>query len=103
MVDPKRNPLSGFLEIDETTIKRRTRNDPPAGGRGRSHEGKLLIAGAVEIVGDGPGRIRLAQVRDNLADSLHAFIGTATAPGAAAKTDGWSAYPGAPKSSTTPM
>ena len=97
MVDPDRNPLSGLLEIDETTINHRTRNDPPAGGRGRSHEGKLLIAGAVEIVGDGPGRIRLAQVRDYSADSLHAFIGTATAPGAVAKTDGWSAYPGAPK------
>ncbi len=96
MVDPERNPLSGLLEIDETTINHRTRNDPPAGGQGRSHEGKLLIAGAVEIVGQGPGRIRLAPVRDYSAASLHAFIGTATAPGAVARTDGWSAYAGAP-------
>ncbi len=97
MVDPDRNPLSGLMEIDETTINHRTRNDPPAGGRGRSHQGKLLIAGAVEIFGDGPGRIRLAAVRDYSADSLHGFIETAAAPGAVAKTDGWSAYPGAPK------
>ena len=96
MADPGRNPLSGLVEIDETTINHRTRNDPPAGGPGRSHEGKLLIAGAVEIVGRGPGRIRLAHVRDYSADSLHAFIGTTTAPGAVARTDGWSAYPGAP-------
>ncbi len=102
MVDPDRNPLSGLLEIDETTINHRTRNDPPAGGRGRSHQGKLLIAGAVEIVGDGPGRIRLVAVRDYSADSLHGFIETAAAPGAIAKTDGWSAYPGTPKVSHDP-
>ncbi len=96
MVDPERNPLSGLVEIDETTINHRTRNDPPAGGPGRSHEGKLLIAGAVEIVGRGPGRIRLAHVRDYSAGSLHPFIGTTTAPGTVARTDGWSAYPGAP-------
>ncbi len=102
MVDPDRNPLFGLLEIDETTINHRTRNEPPAGGRGRSHQGKLLIAGAVEIVGDGPGRIRLAAVRDYSADSLHGFIETAAAPGAVAKTDGWSAYPGAPKVSHDP-
>ncbi len=96
MVDPERNPLSGLVEIDETTINQRTRNDLPAGGHGRSHEGKLAIAGAVEIVGQGPGRIRLAPVRDYSADSLHAFIENATAPGAVARTDGWSAYAGAP-------
>ena len=96
MVDPERNPLSGLVEIDETTINHRTRNDPPAGGPGRSHEGKLLIAGAVEIVGRGPGRIRLAHVRDYSAGSLHPFIATTTAPGTVARTDGWSAYPGAP-------
>jgi len=94
MVDPERNPLSGLVEIDETTINHRTRNDPPAGGPGRSHEGKLLIAGAVEIVGRGPGRIRLAHVRDYSAGSLHPFIATTTAPGTVARTDGWSAYPG---------
>ena len=96
MVDPERNSLSGLVEIDETTINHRTRSDPLAGGSGRSHEGKLLIAGAVEIVGQGPGRIRLAHVQDYSAGSLHAFIGTTTALGTVARTDGWSAYPGAP-------
>ncbi len=96
MVDPERNPLTGLIEIDETAINHRTRSDPPAGGSGRSHQGKLLIAGAVEVVGPGPRRIRLAHVRDYSADSLHGFIATAAAPGAVAKTDGWSAYAGAP-------
>ena len=70
MVDPERNPLSGLVEIDETTINHRTRNDPLAGGPGRSHKGKLLIAGTAKIVGQGPGRIRLAHVRDYSAGSL---------------------------------
>jgi hypothetical protein len=35
-------------------------------------------------------------VSDYSADSLHPLIAGNLAPGAAAKTDGWSAYPGAP-------
>ena len=53
MVAPERNPLTGLIEIDETTIHHRTKEDPPAGGQGRSHDAKLLIAGAVEIKGQG--------------------------------------------------
>ena len=46
MVDSDRNPLSGLVEIDETSIRHRTGNG--AVGRGRSHKGKLMIVGAVE-------------------------------------------------------
>jgi hypothetical protein len=35
-------------------------------------------------------------VSDYSSDSLHPFIAANLAPGATAKTDGWSAYPGAP-------
>ena len=53
---PGRSPLSGLVEVDETAIPHRTKDDPPAGGQGRSHDGKMLVAGAVEIpVGNGPG------------------------------------------------
>jgi hypothetical protein len=46
--------------------------------------------------GQNPRR-RLAQLPDYSAASLHAFLKTNLAPGAAAKTDdGWSGYPGAP-------
>lgn len=55
MVDPHRSPLSGLVEVDETAIAYRTHDDPPAAGRGRRHAGKMLVAGAVEIVGNGPG------------------------------------------------
>ena len=56
----------------------------------------MLLAGAVEILGAGPGRIRLAAIKDFSATSLHGFIATNIAPTTTAKTDGWSAYPGAP-------
>ena len=35
MVDPDRNPLSGLVEIDETSLPFRTKNDPASGGPGR--------------------------------------------------------------------
>ncbi len=92
MVDPKRSPLSDLVKIDETTIHHRTKNDPPAGGCGRSHMGKLLIAGAVEVVDERPGRIRLASIDDFSATSLLAFMVVNLAPDSTAKTDGWSGY-----------
>ena len=98
MVAPERSPLSGLVEIDETTLAYRTRHDPPAGGQGRSHDGKLLLVGAVEVLGQGPntypGRIRLSTIRDFSATSLHDFIAANIRTGSTAKTDGWSGYPG---------
>jgi hypothetical protein len=73
------------------------KNDPLTGGGGRSHHGKILVVGAVEVEdsGAGPGRIRLSQVPDYSASSLHAFLAANLTPGTTAKTDGWSGYPGA--------
>jgi hypothetical protein len=98
MVAPDRNPLCGLVEVDETEIACRSKNDPPAGGGGRSHQGKILVVGAAEVQdgGAGPGRIRLQQVPDYSAASLHPFLAANLVPGATAKTDGWSGYPGAP-------
>jgi hypothetical protein len=98
MVAPGRAPLAGFVEVDETEIPCRGKDDPVTGGGGRSRQGKMLIVGAVEVAdgGAGPGRIRLKEVPDYSAQSLHPFIADNLAPGATAKTDGWSAYPGAP-------
>ena len=41
MVAPGRSPLAGFAEVDETEIPLRTKDDPVAGGGGRSHRGKM--------------------------------------------------------------
>jgi transposase-like protein len=101
MVAPERSLLSGLAEIDETTIAHRTKNDPPAGGQGRSHDGKLLIVGAVEVFNQGPkscpGRVRLAPIKDFSAESLHGFMTDNIMPKSIAKTDGWTGYPGAPE------
>ena len=66
MVEPERNPLSGLVDIDEASRPFRTKDDPPTGGQGRSHDGKRLIVGAIEL-GDGniPGRLRLGRVDTN--------------------------------------
>jgi len=95
MVAPGRTPLAGLVEVDETAIPCRSKDDPPGGGSGRSHQGKMLLAGAVESRPSGPGRVRLAVIADYSADSLHAFLRAGVAPGAIVKTDGWSGYPGA--------
>jgi ISXO2 transposase-like protein len=104
MVASGRSPLAGLVEVDETEIVCRSKNDPLRGGGGRSHQGKILVVGAVEVEdgGAGPGRIRLAEVPDYSAQSLHPFIADNLAAGATAKTDGWSAYPGAPGVSHDP-
>ena len=97
MVDPGRRPLAGWLEVDESAIDYRTKEDPVAGGQGRGHDGKWAVIGAVEVIDDHPGRIRLATIADYSADSLDDFIKANVGAAATAKTDGWSGYPGVPE------
>ena len=103
MVDPGRGLLEGVVEIDETEIPLRRRDDPPAGGRGRSPQGKMLVAGAVELSPDGqPRRIRLAPIADFSAATLRPFVAAVAAPGARVVTDGWSGYAGLPDHAHAP-
>ena len=92
MVDPEREPLAGLVEVDETSLSFRTKDDPVTAKPGRSHEGKLLIAGAVEIVGKGPGRVRLTVIGDYSAATLNAFVAGNVAAGSTVVSDGWSGY-----------
>ena len=69
----------------------RTKDDPPTGGQGRSHDGKMLIVGAIELGDENiPGRLRLAEISSYGAADLGHFVETAVDPDAIAKTDGWS-------------
>jgi hypothetical protein len=90
MVDPEREPLAGLVEVDETSIPFRARGEPVRPGR--SHDGKLLLAGAVEIKGRGPGRIRLAVIGDCSAVALGASVAAAVAIGSTVVSDGWPGY-----------
>lgn len=97
MVAPDRSLLEDLVEADETEIPFRTKDDPPAGGQGRSPVGKMRVAGAVELSPDGdPRRIRLAPIEDFSAASLRPFLASVAAPGARVITDGWSGYAGLP-------
>lgn len=90
MVDPGREPLAGLVEVDETSIPFRAGGEPVRPGR--SHDGRLLLAGAVEIRGEAPGRIRLAVIGDYSAVALGAFVAAATAAGGTVVSDGWPGY-----------
>jgi hypothetical protein len=96
MVAPGRAPLAGLIEVDEAEIPLRTKADPVCGDGGRSPQGKMFIAGAVEVENDAPGRLRLAAIKDFSAASLHGFVAANVAPGATIKTDGWPSYARAP-------
>ena len=93
------SPQHGSTRPQSARRPRRSRQDRDhlqqqerslTGGGGRSHKGKILVAGAVEIEdgGAGPGRIRLGEVPDYSARSLHAFLKTNLVRGATAK-DRW--------------
>jgi len=103
MVDPDRNPLLGLVEIDETSLPFHTGENPHAGGVGRSHVGKMLVVGSIEV-GDGntPGRLRLNCITDYGADSLNEFITQNIAATSTAKTDGWSGYTNVPLNAHDP-
>ena len=88
MVAPEREPLIGEVEVDEGFL----------GGRdsdlrsGRQRDGKPLVGVAVEVRGNGSGRLRLQLLPDASAASLTGFIRSSVAAGAIVHTDGWQGY-----------
>jgi hypothetical protein len=90
MVDPEREPLAGLVEVDETSLPFRAKGEPARPGR--SHDGKLLVAGAVEIRGEGPGRVRLVAIEDSSAATLGGFVAGNVASGSTVVSDGWAGY-----------
>ena len=101
MVNPARALLSGAVEIDETQVSYRTKDDPVTGGGGRSPAGKMQIAVAVEIIDEAPGRLRLGTIEDASWASLHPFIRANVAAGSSRPTAG-AHTPACLSSSTSP-
>jgi transposase-like protein len=107
MVDLDREPLEGVVEVDQAEIPFRAGDtffDP-------GNSGKILIAGAVEVIDRDTGqakprrkkakyldtlsgRIRLAMIADNSAASIEAFVRTNVKRGTTLLTDGHASYPG---------
>jgi transposase-like protein len=89
MVRSGRERLSGKVEVDETYL-----GGLEEGVRGRGAKEKTLVAIAAEEVGRGTGRIRMKQVADASAASLHRFVEESVEPGSTLHTDGWVGYTG---------
>ena len=107
MVDPEREPLEGVVEVDQAEIPFRADDtffDP-------AKSGKILVAGAVEVIDRGArrmkprrkgakyldtrsGRIRLTAIADNSAAFLEAFVRANVKPGTTVLTDGHRSYLG---------
>jgi hypothetical protein len=87
MTAADRGVLAGIVAVDETTLTLSGKDEPLTGGGGRSRQGKMLLVDAVEVEGEGPGRIRLGKIENFAAASLHGFVTANVAQGATIKTD----------------
>jgi transposase-like protein/predicted RNA-binding Zn-ribbon protein involved in translation (DUF1610 family) len=93
MVAPEREPLKREVEIDEFFL-----GGLEEGQRGGRQRGKKALCGiAIEVRGQGSGRLRLAVLADASGRSLGAFAKSTTARGAIVHTDGWTGYLGLSK------
>lgn len=90
MVAPERQPLTGEVEVDEGYLGGR---DTELRG-GRQRDGKPLVGVAVEVRGNGSGRLRLQLLSDPSARSLTSFVDSSVAASAIVHTDGWAGYSG---------
>jgi transposase-like protein/predicted RNA-binding Zn-ribbon protein involved in translation (DUF1610 family) len=107
MVDPNRDLLEGVVEVDQTEIPFRVGDTFFEPG----NAGKILIAGAVEVIerdtdrakprrqgakylDTRSGRLRLATINDNSVASIEAFVRANVKPGSTLITDGHASYPG---------
>ena len=93
MIAPERDLLTGEVEIDEFFL----------GGHesglkgGRQHGKKALIGAAIEVRGQGSGRLRLQLLPNSQATTLEVLATATTARGAIVHTDGLFSYNGLAK------
>ena len=90
MVNTRREPLRGEVEVDDTWI-----GGPQAGLRGsRQLKGRkaALVLVAVERRGQATGRVRMEVIPDFKAATLLAFLKKQVSPGATLYTDGLKSY-----------
>lgn len=89
MVNPERTLLTGEVEVDECEVGGRE-----AGRRsGRSLTAKAVqVVVAVEVRGQGSGRVRMRIIPNASGDTLGTFVKETVHAGAIVHTDGWMGY-----------
>jgi transposase-like protein len=87
MVRSGRDQLSGLVEVDETYI-----GGERPGRTGRGAEGKVIVAGAVDVRGDYANKVRLKVIPNVTGATLTAFITENVIEGSTIRTDDWVGY-----------
>src|ERR1035437_6453570 len=87
MVRPRRDMLTGRVEVDECYV-----GGPEEGLAGLLNLEKALVVVAAQEDGAGIGRIRLRQIVDASAGSLIPFVLDSVVAGSTVHTDGWLGY-----------
>jgi transposase-like protein len=87
MVRPRRDRLSGTVQVDEIYM-----GGEKPGKRGRGAAGKALVVVMVELKEGKTGRIRLRRVPDASGPSLEGAVKEGVDPGSTVQTDGWGGY-----------
>ncbi len=89
MVAPERSPLTGIVEVDEAYVG--GTDSERHGGRDKFGTAAIVIV-AVEVRGNGSGRLRMEVLGDISADSLCGFVEDNVAQGSTVMTDAWQGY-----------
>jgi transposase-like protein len=87
MVRQDRDRLSGLVEVDETYIGGKKEGSP-----GRGAEGKVIVAGAVDIRRKSANRVRLKVIPNVTGEALLGFVKDNIEEGATVETDDWRGY-----------
>lgn len=89
MVNPERTVLTREVEVDEYEVG----GLEPGRRGGRSLTGKAAnVIVAVEVRGQGSGRVRMRVIHDASAKTLCGFVADTVKPSAIVHTDGWNRY-----------
>jgi hypothetical protein len=92
MVRQNREPLTGKVEVDELYIGGKYKGPWRGKGLGMTLGSKSMIAAAVEVRGEGMGRLRLHVIPRRSHKHLTQFVKQVVASGSTIITDGWFPY-----------
>src|SRR5439155_25716990 len=89
MVAHRRSPLTGLIEVDDTYVG--GSDSGRRGGRDAFGAATIVIV-AVEVRGNGSGRLRMEAVDDLSADALCGFVQDNVLEGTTVRTDAWQGF-----------